>query len=150
MIFVTVGTGSFDELVKAVDELKAVGKIKEEIIIQIGSGKYTPKFCKWFRFAPSLGEYYKNASLIISHGGPGIVYEILDLGKPLIAVPNLKRTDPRHQVEFLEAVSESGSVIYCRLEELEKTLKMAKTFKFKRYIRPECRIHEKIIRFLNK
>lgn len=149
-LFVTIGNGKFDPLVKEVDRLKKSGKIKEEVIVQLGLGRYKPEYCKWFSFEPSLEKYYKKANLIISHGGPGTVFEILRLGKKLVAVPNRDRTDPRHQVEYLQAIAEeTSSLIYCsQVSLLESCLEKAKTFKFKKYNKPSCHIHEKIIRFL--
>ena len=63
MIFVTVGTTHFDELVETVDKLAE--KLKEKCTIQIGVGKYIPKNCKWFRFKSSLKNYYKNSDLFL-------------------------------------------------------------------------------------
>jgi len=40
VIFVTIGTGKFEELVKEVD--KFANQSKEKIIIQIGKGGYEP------------------------------------------------------------------------------------------------------------
>ena len=100
MIFVTVGNGEFDPLIKELDRLVKEKKIQEEVIIQTGLGKYQPKHCKSFPFESPLTPYYQKASLIISHGGPGIVFEVLRLNKKLIALPNRDRTDPRHQVEI--------------------------------------------------
>ena len=148
MIFVTVGTGKFELLVKEVDKL--VPKLKEKVVAQIGSGKYTPKNCKWFRFAPNLKRYYKQANLIISHGGPGTVFEILDIGKPLIALANRNRTDAQHQAEFLRAISkESKALIYCRnISDLYKTIQKAKSTKLEKYKRPRCQIAKIIEEFI--
>ncbi|MEW5897161.1 MAG: PssE/Cps14G family polysaccharide biosynthesis glycosyltransferase [Nanoarchaeota archaeon] len=149
-LFVTIGNGKFDLLVKEVDRLKKAGIIKEDVVIQIGLGRYKPEYCQWFPFEPSLEKYYKKAELIISHGGPGTVFEILCLGKKLIAVPNRERTDPRHQVEYLQAIAkETSSLIYCdKVSLLESCLEKAKTFKFKKYHQPSCHIHKEIIKFL--
>ena len=43
-----IGTGKFETLVKEID--KVAPKLKDKITIQIGSGSYIPKNCKWFRF----------------------------------------------------------------------------------------------------
>jgi len=138
MIFVTVGTGKFDSLVKQLD--KIAPKLKHKIIIQLGSGQYKPKNCKWFKFTPNLQKYYMQSSLIIGHGGPGTVFEILDTGKPFIALANKDRTDPLHQVEFLEAISkETNGLIYCRkIENLLNAIQKAKKYNFDKYKKPGC------------
>jgi beta-1,4-N-acetylglucosaminyltransferase len=138
VIFATVGTGKFESLVKELD--KIAPKLKEKIIIQIGAGEYKPKNCEWFKFAPNLQKYYKRAELIIAHGGPGTVFEILDTGKKFVACANRDRTDPQHQVEFLEAISkESASLLYCEnIQNLLSYIIKARKFKFKKYVRPKC------------
>ena len=113
-IFVTIGNGKFDPLVQELDRLKKEGKIEQKIIVQLGHGSYQPQHCEWFTFDPNLNKYYQQADLIISHGGPGTVFEILRLGKKLITLPNRDRTDPRHQVEYLEAMAqETAALLYC-------------------------------------
>jgi len=145
-IFITVGNGKFDPLVKEIDRLKVEGKIEGEVVIQLGHGDYKPKHCQWFDFKPSLENHYQKANLIISHGGPGIVFEVLRKKKPLITIPNRDRTDPRHQVEYLRAMAEETSaLIYCdKIELLESCLEKAKTHKFETYNPPKYTIHEVI------
>lgn len=148
MIFVTVGTGKFENLVKEVDRI--ADKIKEKILIQIGNGDYTPKKCKYFRFKSNLSIEYSKARLIIAHGGAGTIYELLNQGKKLIGVANLERTDT-HQEEILKALSREGYIMWCEsLNQLEECIKRAGKFKFKRYKKPECKIAEKIKEFLEK
>ena len=119
MIFFTVGNGKFDPAVKELDRLKGTGKIKDEVVIQLGHGTYRPKYCQWFTFESPLDKYYENADLVISHGGPGTVFEVLRKKKKLIALPNRDRTDPNHQVEYLRAMEkETSAIIYCDEVEL--------------------------------
>ena len=150
MIFITVGTGEFDKLVKQIDSLVGRGRIKKKVLIQIGRSKYKPKNCKYFDFAPDLDKYYEKASLVISHGGPGTVFEILDKGKKLIAVPNRDRTDPRHQVEFLEGISkESKALLYCNYyNKIGSFIEIAKKFKFTKYKKPKCDMARRVEEFL--
>ena len=152
MIFVTVGNGNFEELVKELDKLKAEKKINEEVMIQLGTGEYLPQHCRWFRFESSLEKYYTPADLVISHGGPGTVFELLRLGKRFIALPNRDRTDPQHQVEYLQAMAkETTAFIYCEnVEFLQDALEKAKTHLFTKYQSPECKIHLIIRDFLEK
>ena len=151
-IFVTVGNGKFDPLIKEIDHLKAENKINEEVIIQLGHGTYEPKHCRWFTFEPSLDKYYNKAHLVISHGGPGIVFEVLRMKKRLISIPNRDRTDPQHQVEYLRAMAkETSAIIYCdKVELLEECLEKAKNHKFSVYEPPGCKMHEVIHDYLNK
>ncbi len=148
MIFTCVGTGCFEKLVREVDRLKNIGVIKDGIIIQIGDGTYIPKHCEYFRYTKSLKEYYNKADLIITHGGPGSVFELLDIGKRFIAIANRARTDTMHQVDFLEAIHKEAheSFIYCRaIRDVGKAVLAAKKFKFVKYKRPKHFIDKVII-----
>ena len=146
MIFVTVGTGKFDELIKEMDEIAP--KMNEKIIAQIGGGWHIPKNMEYFRFKNNLMPYYKKARLIIAHGGAGTTFELLAMGKKLIGVANPDRTDV-HQEEILKALSEDDYLIWCRnLKDLEKAMEKAKKFQFNKYKQPECKIAEKIKGFL--
>jgi len=152
LIFVTVGNGKFESLVKHLDHLKETNQIKDKIIIQIGHGNFEPKHCEFFKFAPNLTNYYNKADVVIGHGGPGTVFEVLRLKKKLIALANTNRTDPRHQVEFLSAISkETNSLIYCDdLSKLKHKIKEARLKTFSTYQKPECQMHNLIHSFLKK
>ncbi|KAL0699897.1 hypothetical protein Bca4012_056019 [Brassica carinata] len=97
LVFVTVGTTSFDALVNAV----VSDNVKEELhkrgytrlLIQMGRGIYSPPKCDgadgslavdYFTFSLSIADYIQSASLVISHAGSGSIFETLKLGKPLI------------------------------------------------------------------
>ena len=146
MIFVAVGTTGFDLLVKAMDELS--GSLSEEVIMQIGHGRYEPRNCQYFRLAPSLIPYYEQASLVISHGGVGITTEVLRHGRPLVAVED-KGQPERHQQEILRALEEEGYLIWCKdLGRLPEAMERART-ELKPYVLPECRIHTIVDDFLS-
>lgn len=113
MIFVTVGTHRFDELVRSVDEAAADGCFDCNVVAQIGHGEYEPLFCGSFRMAPNLDVYYDHARLVVGHGGTGTTLEILSRGLRLVSVANPRMQD-NHQHELLEALSERGLVRYCR------------------------------------
>ena len=149
-IFVTVGNGKFDPLIKEIDRLKEKKILTGKVVIQLGHGIYKPKHCQWFDFEAPLDKYYNQADLIISHGGPGVVFEILRRNKKLVAVPNRDRTDPNHQVEYLRAMAqETSSLIYCdKVELLTMCLEKSKKHEFTRYIPPQCKMNEVVDNFL--
>jgi beta-1,4-N-acetylglucosaminyltransferase len=113
MIFVTVGTWKFDELVEVVDRAVKTGLLEKSVVIQIGSGTYEPKHCEYFRLVSSLQPYYDRAELVVAHGGTGTTFEVLDRGLKLISVANSHVQD-NHQHEFLEALELDGYLRYCR------------------------------------
>jgi beta-1,4-N-acetylglucosaminyltransferase len=146
MIFATVGTTQFDELVEAMD--KIAPKLNEEVVIQIGNRKYIPKNCKYFTFDEDLLKYFKNANIIISHGGAGITFEVLNLGKKLISIEN-PHVLGGHQGDLLGRLSQAGYLIWCKdLNKIENCIKDAKKMKIKKYVRPECEIGRTIVGWL--
>jgi len=148
MIFVTVGSTSFDELIMKVDELIETKFIKDEVIAQIGRGEYIPKYMKWFRFAKSLDSYIAQADLIITHGGAGTLYEILHFKKRAVAIMNPKAINNR---EFPEEMHRRHMIILCEnLENLEKCILKALSSKFKMYVPPRCEIHKVITQYLDQ
>ncbi len=94
MIFVTVGSFFFDELIREVDLDVGEGRIINKVIMQIGyGGSYEPVHCEYFRSSPGLDAYYKRADLVIGHGGTGTTLEVLERGLRLISVSNPNLSD---------------------------------------------------------
>lgn len=148
IIFVTVGTGKFDDLVINLD--KCAHELDSRIILQIGNGKYIPKNCSYFRFKKNLEPFYKKSWLIVAHGGAGTIYELLKKKKKLIGAANFDRTD-RHQEEILKALSAENYLIWCKdVKKVLDQIKQARNFKFKRYVPPKCTIDKKISEFISK
>lgn len=147
VIFVAVGTTDFDGLVQGMDEMSL--NMPEEIIIQIGRSSYIPQYCRYFRFAPSLEPYYDRASLVISHGGLGIVTEVLGRKCPLVALENPNQPD-RHQREILRVWEQEGYLIWCKdLNNLPEAMEKAKG-QLTPYNPPTCQIHIAIEKFLEE
>jgi len=147
MIFVTVGTSDFDQLIEKVDELAP--SLDEKVLVQIGNGEYIPQHCEYFRFAPSLAPYYAQADLIVAHAGLGTTMEVLQSGKTLISVENVTCIDS-HQTDMLGALAKYGYLIWCRnLDELSSLFAYAKTATLEPYVAPQCDIPNIIQKFLD-
>jgi beta-1,4-N-acetylglucosaminyltransferase len=110
VVFVTVGTTKFEELVKMVDskEVKEalVQRGYDRLVVQFGKGEHVPCVEPFegleqesYRYKPSLKEDFEAASLVISHAGFGCLIESLNLGKAVLAVINTSLMD-NHQVEI--------------------------------------------------
>ena len=113
-ILTTVGSGDFDDLVRAMDRLAptllAAG---DTVRMQIGEGQYVPQNAAYFRFAPSLEPYIGEADLVVAHGGLGVTVEVLRHGKRLVSVSNPDRYDA-HQGDLLGELSRRGHLIWCQ------------------------------------
>ncbi|EPH95888.1 glycosyltransferase family 28 protein [Enterococcus faecalis 13-SD-W-01] len=131
MIFVTVGTHeqSFERLIKKMDQLKASGKIKEDVFIQTGFTSYEPKACE-FRSIISFEEmnaYMEKADIIITHGGPATFMMALEKGKIPIVVPRQYRFHEHvndHQVDFAKKVAAEmkNILVVEEMDELEEVI----------------------------
>lgn len=95
MIFITLGSQKFqfNRLLKAVDELVAAGKIKDEVFAQIGYSDYKPTNYKYEQFLDreKFSQIMDKAEIVITHGGTGAIIGAVKKGKKVIAVPRLAR-----------------------------------------------------------
>lgn len=143
-VFVTVGTGSFDALVREADRLDC------EVVCQIGKGAYAPGKQQWFRVCPSLEPWYEWADVVVTHGGAGTMLEALARGKKVIAVPHPGRTD-RHQEELAGELAQHAFLILCpTVRELPATVAKAALQEVVPYNPPVCRIPELIHAFVRR
>jgi UDP-N-acetylglucosamine transferase subunit ALG13 len=113
MIYVTVGTMHLDfpRLIRAADRYAL--QTEEEVIIQIGMGNIIPTAATLFDFKPrnEILDIQREARIIVTHAGIGSVIDALQMEKPLIVVPRLKKfgehnTD--HQLELARAIHKRG------------------------------------------
>ncbi len=141
----TVGTSlPHDELIMKIDSLVKVGKIKADVVAQIGEGKYIPKNIEYVRFAPSLEEYYLKAEIIVSNCGAGTIMENVTKGRKLIVIQNPDITGG-HEWELVTKMKEGDHLIWCKeLDELESSIHTASSMQFKRF-EPKQLILSKLI-----
>jgi len=104
-IFVTVGTTKFDNLIKTVD--KKLKDLDSEITMQISNGEYKPKNFEFFEYTKDIKKYFIESDIIITHAGAGSIYELLELEKKIIIVPNLDRID-KHQKDIANYMDSNG------------------------------------------
>jgi UDP-N-acetylglucosamine transferase subunit ALG13 len=140
-ILVVVGSGEFEELVEHVDRLH---RPEHSFILQIGLGAYEPRRHPWFRFADDLAPFYREADLVISHGGLGTLLECLQAEKRVIAVPNLHRKD-HHQIEIVQELARQGHLLCCPdVSQIGALVDRAVDYPFVPYVRPRCEIAQAI------
>lgn len=117
MIFLTVGSEfPFDRLVAAVDGLIAKSVYTEEIVAQVGHGGYTPQHMPWVATMPHTAytEHIRESDGVISHAGMGTIIQCLQMEKPLLVMPRLKRHGEvvnDHQAGTARKFEERGSVL---------------------------------------
>lgn len=113
MIYVTLGTMflGFDRLVEAADAIAV--DTGEQVIVQLGLSPRRPAHCAWFDFLPhaSCLEIQRHARVIVGHAGIGTAMDALQVQRPFVIVPRLKRYNEHmndHQMEIAEAVERRG------------------------------------------
>ncbi|KAM9832776.1 UDP-N-acetylglucosamine transferase subunit ALG13 isoform 1-T2 [Syngnathus typhle] len=132
-VFVTVGTTSFDDLIKEITSVEAIKALKhrgyERLVLQVGRGAVLPDpknfphvTMEVFRFKDSIAKDMEQADLIVSHAGAGSCLEALGAGKALLVVVNDKLMD-NHQVELARQLHKDSHLLYCTCLTLTETLK---------------------------
>ena len=119
-------TVGFERLIRKMDEV--AGTINEEVIIQIGHTKYTPRNAKYFDFttAEELKELCQKARVVVTHGAMTII-DALEQGTPVVVVPRLRKYNEvidDHQLDFARELEKEGKVIAVYdVDKLEEALK---------------------------
>ena len=120
MIVVSVGTFAFgfDALVAAADE--AARELGQDGFAQIGHSQVVPRHLAWERFvsAGMLQARLRTASVVICHGGAGILGEAMRAARPIIAVPRRGPTSAHHpandQTGFLDRLAADFPIRVCQ------------------------------------
>lgn len=124
----TVGTHpqQFDRLLRAADSLN------EPVFAQIGNSSYVPQRCRWERFVdqPTFLQAVKDADVVVTHAGVGSIVTALEQGRPVVAVPRLKRfgehTDD-HQLQIATQLAQAGRIIVLNdVADLHKAIEAAR------------------------
>ena len=141
MIFITLGSQKFqfNRLLKAVDEQKADGRIKDEVFAQIGASDYKPVNYpyKTFLNRDEFAEWTGKADIVITHGGTGAIIGAVKKEKKVIAVPRLKQYGEHvddHQLQLIEQFTDLNLICECQdCEEIWKAVETVKQTQYNRY-----------------
>ncbi|MFH1802115.1 MAG: glycosyltransferase [archaeon] len=102
---------NFDRLLRRLDEIAP--KLNEKLIVQRGPTKYRPKNYESHEFIPNINEFYKEARVVIAHGGSSVWEFAHKYKKPLIITPRLSKYKEHfndHQAEFAEFFSKKTGI----------------------------------------
>lgn len=141
MIFITLGSQKFqfNRLLKAVDELVAAGKIKDEVFAQIGYSDYKPTNYKYEQFLDreKFSQIMDKAEIVITHGGTGAIIGAVKKGKKVIAVPRLARYGEHvddHQLQLVGQFKELNLICECQdCAKLEESIRTVKSTTYNQY-----------------
>lgn len=117
MILVALGTQDkqFYRLVRIIDNAINKGIIKDEVIVQLGSTKYSSSNMKLYDYisGDKLQKLMDKADLIICHGGVGIITDSLKKGKKVFAMSRLKEFNEHrnnHQIQLVDKFNDLGYI----------------------------------------
>ena len=136
-LFVTVGTTSFDSLIRALDDANVVSLLKRlgftSVVVQFGRGEVDRHGLRHsrsqpglqvdaFDFKPTLQDDMRQADLVITHAGAGSIFECLNLHVPCLVVVN-ETLMGNHQTELANALQERKHLKWCVPKDILKALK---------------------------
>lgn len=128
MIFITVGTHEqqFNRLIEKVDVLVKKQVINSQIYAQIGYTNYTPEYIDFDKMISyeKMDEYTSKSEIVITHGGPGSIMQVLAQNKVPIVVPRQRKHGEHvddHQVYFTEKLEKEKMILAVyNIEELSE------------------------------
>lgn len=142
MIFITLGSQKFqfDRLLKKVDDLVEQGIISDKIIAQIGASEYIPKHYEYVKFMDreKFAETIDQCSVVITHGGTGVIIGAVKKGKKVIAVPRLAQYGEHvddHQLQLLQQFDDLKIICACYdLDKLDDYYQELEQMEFRPYV----------------
>jgi UDP-N-acetylglucosamine transferase subunit ALG13 len=117
MILLSVGTiMPFDRLARGVDEAIGAGIINEPVFAQIGHTAFKPKNMEYAAVLDrhAFDQKVSEARYMISHAGIGSITIAMELNKPLLVMPRMKRFREHvndHQVSTARKFGDLGHVL---------------------------------------
>lgn len=130
-ILVTVGSGTFDQLISAVDA--QLISPDHQVTCQVGKGGQKSANHQWYSFKSDFKREWQNADLVICHCGAATVFELLEAGKKMVVVPNTFRVD-KHQTDLAGFLADENYATVCSdLSQLSYCVEKCWTSRFKPY-----------------
>jgi len=147
-IFVTVGHTHYNALFKAVDEQLSPNKY--QIVNQISEGTYIPSNHQYFKYSTQVKDEVVKADLVITHAGAGSVFDLLEMSKPTLIVPNFDRID-NHQKDLADFVIKNNYACVCNdLAQLEKYVLDSVNNSFNPYNKSNFSGYDKILEVIKQ
>ena len=106
--------------------------------------KYTPSSFTSFSYDKNITEHYEWADVVISHAGAGTFYQLMEMGKKVILIPNNTLKDG-HQNDICNYANNNNyAYILHDFEEIENILKQIKVHTFDTYNKEKSQIAQYI------
>lgn len=158
MILILLGTQDkpFPRILTAVKNQIKKGNIKGKVVAQIGCTEFSDDKMETFDFAPKekIEELIDKASVVITHGGVGVIIECLNKNKKVIVVPRLKKYKEHtndHQLQITKEFALKKYVLpLYDTKNLGNVLKKIKDFKPVKYESNADNFKNRIKEYINK
>jgi UDP-N-acetyl-D-mannosaminouronate:lipid I N-acetyl-D-mannosaminouronosyltransferase len=146
-IFVTVGHTYYNALFQAVNE--QLSSATYHVVNQISDGDYLPDKHEYFTFTDNIALYINQADVVITHAGAGSVFHLLEIGKPIVVVPNFERVDA-HQKDLANFVERNNYASVCNdLTQLAQCVREASSKTYSAYHSTSFYGYQRISALLN-
>lgn len=131
-IFITVGTTPFDKLIKYCDQ--HIDSSAHEVRAQISNlAIYKPASFEYFEYTREVVKLYEWADVVIAHAGSGTLFQLIEMGKKCIFVPNNIHKD-NHQNDLCRFVADNDyAYVLNDYEQLCNQLRDINSHQFNRY-----------------
>ncbi|MEL0615876.1 PssE/Cps14G family polysaccharide biosynthesis glycosyltransferase [Cobetia marina] len=131
-ILCTVGTTDFAELtLKMITLFDFAGS---NVVLQTAK-TYQTNHIESFAYSENINSYIAKSEIVVTHAGAGSVYQLLELNKKIVVVPDVYRDD-KHQVEIARFVEDNYLGIVCwNLDSLESSLEEVTSKQFNNYVK---------------
>ena len=142
-IFITVGTTPFDDLIKACDTRLDLSRytIKAQIS---NHAKYTPSSFDSFAYDKNIMEHYDWADIIIAHAGAGTFYQLMEMKKKVLLIPNENLKDS-HQNDICNFAQKNNyAYVLHDIKNLESILEKIEQHEFTNYEKDKNKISQSI------
>ncbi|CAD5121344.1 DgyrCDS9867 [Dimorphilus gyrociliatus] len=143
LAFVTVGTTSFNDLIREVCSDQCLKALKKrgfkKLLLQIGRGTFIPDTTskildvEYYKYKNKIIEDINKADLVISHAGAGTSLEVLTAKKHLLVVVNDNLMN-NHQLELADQLQKEGFCYYTNCQNLAEYLSTINLSDLKPYI----------------
>lgn len=146
-IFITVGTTPFDKLIALCD--RALNVDEHNVKAQISNlAEYVPANFESFAYTGDILDCYNWADVVVAHAGSGTLFQLLEMNKKTIFVPNNIHKDA-HQNDLCRYVQNNNfAFVLNEYEEINSLIDRIAEYDFNLYRKENSNIAEFVVELI--